>query len=270
VATVKRASATTAQSECGGQPAFTLIELLVVIGIIAILMALLLPALATAKESGRRAACLSNLRQIGIAIQSYATDNNGRMPYGPAAPPFSHPADFYPSTGSPTSLLSLRDGAPVGLGLLLRGYLGQTPKVFFCPGTDQPLRAEAELVKVATSQVQCSYYYRHGGVTQLFYTPATEPESIHLDNPGDNRNGRPIRALALDTQFLCSPTVATYNVRPSTHHRQQVANTLFIDGHVSPLSNRKRPFTLDLQNSADLFDAFNRILKVLELADEHY
>ena len=59
---------------------FTLIELLVVIAIIAILAALLLPALARAKESGRRAACKSNLHQQGIAFQIYSQDNNNLLP----------------------------------------------------------------------------------------------------------------------------------------------------------------------------------------------
>jgi prepilin-type N-terminal cleavage/methylation domain-containing protein/prepilin-type processing-associated H-X9-DG protein len=60
--------------------AFTLVELLVVIGIIAVLIAILLPTLNKAREQSRRAACLANLRTLGQAMITYANDHRDRLP----------------------------------------------------------------------------------------------------------------------------------------------------------------------------------------------
>ena len=62
------------------RPAFTLVELLTVLAIIGILAGLLLPVLGRAKESARATACLSNLHQVGIALQIYVSDNNNKLP----------------------------------------------------------------------------------------------------------------------------------------------------------------------------------------------
>lgn len=66
---------------CGARPpGFTLIELLVTMAILAVLAGLLLPALASSREAGRSATCLSRMRQLGIAITFHAADHDGQFP----------------------------------------------------------------------------------------------------------------------------------------------------------------------------------------------
>src|SRR5262245_5828302 len=76
---VRRCNQSRQRIECT-RTAFTLVELLVVIAIIAILVGMLLPALARAKEKSRTVSCLGNLKQLQICVQLYSVDNNDYLP----------------------------------------------------------------------------------------------------------------------------------------------------------------------------------------------
>jgi prepilin-type N-terminal cleavage/methylation domain-containing protein len=118
-----------------GRTGFTLVELLVVIGIIAILVALLLPALSRARESANRTICAANLHQILIASRVYITDNRGMFPYQFAG---YAPAPVAPNTTTsgwivmdPSNQL-LIDQQPNWIGLLWK-YISNSTRVLQCP-----------------------------------------------------------------------------------------------------------------------------------------
>ncbi len=118
-------------------PGFTLIELLVVIAVIAVLVAILLPSLSRAREAGRRAACLGNLRQMQVAWQVYSDDYGGYIVNGQ---PWDHPLSPHRNVGIPW--MSGSSGYPAAQsqaqaeGLMRNGalarYVGNV-RVYQCP-----------------------------------------------------------------------------------------------------------------------------------------
>jgi prepilin-type N-terminal cleavage/methylation domain-containing protein len=116
--------------------AFTLVELLVVIGVIAVLMAVLLPTLAKAQQAAQRTACLSNLRQIHQAFAFYALDNRDQVPLGYRA---GTPIGAGNGVKQFNSMIySATSKRYVLFGWLYAGGYMKTPRVFFCPSESNP------------------------------------------------------------------------------------------------------------------------------------
>jgi prepilin-type N-terminal cleavage/methylation domain-containing protein len=101
--------------------AFTLIEILVVVAIIGILAAILFPVFGRARENARRAACQSNLKQIGLGIAQYSQDYDEAMPYGYL---------YYTQVPAPNDLRMWDD--------LVQPYL-KSYQVLVCPSHSNPI-----------------------------------------------------------------------------------------------------------------------------------
>jgi prepilin-type N-terminal cleavage/methylation domain-containing protein len=216
-------------------PGFTLVELLVVIGIIALLISILMPALSAAKERANRIKCSANLRSIGQGLLLYANDNKGIYPrtvVGPSTSAgytaFTNAAAVDPfGTGGP-----LANDVTAALFLLVRNA-DINPEVFICPSSNQEKdtlgNKPANQRSNFTSEKNLSYSYTNPYAAEAAIGLGYK---LNGNTPGDfviaaDRND----GEALITVSSNSAASEQRKIN-SRNHDQDGQNALFNDGHV--------------------------------------
>lgn len=230
---------------------FTLVELLVVIGIIALLIAVLLPALNSARQSAVSVSCLSNLRQVGTALQNYITTNDGWLPPYVGGP-FSEGDSATLSDGITYTefrrhhLLTswFKTGTSIGGARKGDGFLGpflgtgktnDTRGILGCPAFTED-RAVAVLLDLGTPYTVDTYRASSYALNLMDVT--TGPNIFGSISASKVKPSTKIVVMA-DGPGLPSPYVygpARVSIKdslftPSPRHKGKTFNAVFLDGH---------------------------------------
>lgn len=205
---------------------FTLIELLVVLAIISILAAILFPVFARARENARRANCMSNLKQIGLAMMQYTQDYDEHLPGATASFPVAQP---YPSLPSSSNTLWLWWN-------IIYPYIKNT-QVFVCPSSGATWNGGYYPYKGTYGNWYAPYgynYYLHtssGGLSlaaipQVAETPFVADSTYYLIGPD-----RKCTSASTLENTTCTSFGSTDNTDPLIARHLDTFNICFVDGH---------------------------------------